>query len=586
MITGISIENFKGIRERVEIELRPITLLFGANSAGKSSILNAIHLAVELFERGDANPDLTVTGGSGIRLGGFKNFVHGHAIYETVWIKLRLSDDQLLWDALNEELDHQGIDALLQFNELETSSTSFGVTTEGAVEIGIRWSSTLDHAYIAVCRIELQGVEFAEILFEPGRGAHLSRLNTSNPALTAPEDWDVNRSREEETVTPLSEYHLNTKESCLSICLRETLDLFHRIEGGLSDQFLAGTPLLLIEGLKSALPSPGETIRLAAKEREDIPGSWIERPLLFADDDRQNPVERDKTSRNEGVRVAREFAEGIAQMILAPINVLRRRLAGFRALGAIREVPARHHEAHSALSRERWASGLAAWDLLDSGDDDFIRDVSDWLGGAQHLNSGYTLRRVRYKELDLDLPTILLLQSGRAFDEAEGDVSRDLARIPTKTRLYLIPESGRVQLRPSDVGAGISQVVPVIVTALEGKERLIAIEQPELHLHPKLQAGLADLFIEAAKGNAGHVVLLETHSELIPLRIMRRIREAFEQKKQERMGLTEEDVAIYYVEPFKGATVVTRLNLSERGQLLDPWPEGFFEEGYRERFSD
>jgi predicted ATPase len=122
---------------------------------------------------------------------------------------------------------------------------------------------------------------------------------------------------------------------------------------------------------------------------------------------------------------------------------------------------------------------------------------------------------------------------------------------------------------------------------LDGTSRTIAVEQPELHLHPKLQAELGDLFIEAAKGKPSHFVILETHSELIPLRLMRRIRESFEQKeKQNAIGLAEQDVAIYYIEPFNGATVATRLNLSEKGQLLDPWPEGFFEEGYRERFAD
>ena len=51
MITGITIENFKGIRERVKLDFRPITLLFGANSAGKSTILHALHYAREVFER-------------------------------------------------------------------------------------------------------------------------------------------------------------------------------------------------------------------------------------------------------------------------------------------------------------------------------------------------------------------------------------------------------------------------------------------------------------------------------------------------------------------------------------------------------
>jgi len=75
MITGIAIENFKGIRERVSLELRPITLLFGANSAGKSTFLHPLHDAREIFERHNLNADETISGGSDIDLGGFEGFV-------------------------------------------------------------------------------------------------------------------------------------------------------------------------------------------------------------------------------------------------------------------------------------------------------------------------------------------------------------------------------------------------------------------------------------------------------------------------------------------------------------------------------
>src|SRR3712207_7995242 len=76
MITAVAIENFKAIRERVAFELKPITLLFGPNSAGKSSILHALHYAREVFERHNLDPDQTLVGGKFIDLGGFRNFVH------------------------------------------------------------------------------------------------------------------------------------------------------------------------------------------------------------------------------------------------------------------------------------------------------------------------------------------------------------------------------------------------------------------------------------------------------------------------------------------------------------------------------
>lgn len=44
MITGITIENFKGIRDRVHVDFRPITLLFGANITGKTHTQPCLHL--------------------------------------------------------------------------------------------------------------------------------------------------------------------------------------------------------------------------------------------------------------------------------------------------------------------------------------------------------------------------------------------------------------------------------------------------------------------------------------------------------------------------------------------------------------
>ena len=75
MITKITLENFKSIKDRVEIDIKPITLLFGPNSAGKSTVVQALHYLKEVL-RYNLDPGKTSIGGEAIDLGGFANLVH------------------------------------------------------------------------------------------------------------------------------------------------------------------------------------------------------------------------------------------------------------------------------------------------------------------------------------------------------------------------------------------------------------------------------------------------------------------------------------------------------------------------------
>ncbi len=90
--------------------------------------------------------------------------------------------------------------------------------------------------------------------------------------------------------------------------------------------------------------------------------------------------------------------------------------------------------------------------------------------------------------------------------------------------LRLIDKAG-VEASIRDVGFGISQVLPVAVQSGLSENKTLLIEQPEIHLHPAHQAELGDIFIRSALGEQKNTLLLETHSENLILRILRRIRE-------------------------------------------------------------
>ena len=102
MITAFTVKNFKAIGdEPVRIELKPITLLFGANSAGKSSILHALHYAYEFFNNRNFNAKNSVLGGDKLDLGGFDRFVHVNDLSRSIVMRVEFSTNYDINDIPN-----------------------------------------------------------------------------------------------------------------------------------------------------------------------------------------------------------------------------------------------------------------------------------------------------------------------------------------------------------------------------------------------------------------------------------------------------------------------------------------------------
>jgi hypothetical protein len=125
----------------------------------------------------------------------------------------------------------------------------------------------------------------------------------------------------------------------------------------------------------------------------------------------------------------------------------------------------------------------------------------------------------------------------------------------------------------ADVGFGGSQVLPLVVQALTApQESLMIAEQPEIHLNPRLQSVLADLFVDMAKHDRR--VIVETHSEHLLLRLRTLIA---------RGEINPSEVALYFVEKQEGSSAVREIPIEKNGHIEpDSWPVGFFEDGLRE----
>jgi predicted ATPase len=95
---------------------------------------------------------------------------------------------------------------------------------------------------------------------------------------------------------------------------------------------------------------------------------------------------------------------------------------------------------------------------------------------------------------------------------------------------------------------------------------------------------LGDLFISQIQ-EKGPCFILETHSEHMLLRLLRRIRETSEGiLSSENYALTPDQLAIYYVEPGENGLTVSRIRVDQDGDFKDQWPRGFFNERVEELY--
>ena len=168
-----------------------------------------------------------------------------------------------------------------------------------------------------------------------------------------------------------------------------------------------------------------------------------------------------------------------------------------------------------------------------------------------------------------------------AFDI--GDII--VSSLECYSEMSLVDSHGR-RLAFDEVGSGIGYVLPALISS-HSWEKIVVLQQPELHLHPALQAALTDVLIEAL-GDNNKKIICETHSEHMILRALRRVRQTTAGKLiDQQLALSSDDVMVNYFEPkIGGGTKIYPLRVSEDGDFVDRWPHGFFSERDQELFDE
>lgn len=541
-IKAVTLQNFKGFSNEVRIELRLITLLFGANSAGKSSVLQALQYVREILDRQNVNADRTLQGGEAVDLGGFLNLVNGRDPQKKVEISVEMelgatSIPELVPDAFE---DWQTTDEQVWWMYDTLQNIRRAVKTV-AIRLSIGWNEQREQPIVQGYEIATNGEWCLSIASNrDGRDAQM-RINHANPIfmVDAP-DTDALLAELDGFVNP-DDLAIPAPESVANERIKSPATV-------------------------SILGAVFDTVREAGMERPgDGLRSWLTGfrgalPRL----DQMLFIPAPGAKGAENVYMVREFTAFLSWLTVGPALLLREQLGQMRYIGPLRRIPPRGMEVSLTKSDSAWSDGMAAWETLVTGSQDLVERVSDWMQSPAKLGTGYAVTRKAFQEFDPNHP-----------------VPQPMG--PIRKRAQLMDSAG-LTLQPQDVGVGISQVLPVVVAAQDGSASVVCIEQPELHIHPAVQVGLGDLFIDGAV-NQGLSFLIETHSEHLILRLLRRIREAAELTSDVlNQPLSPALIGVYCLSKRNGAVIIDEIPVTKDGDFAKPWPQGFFDERGAELF--
>jgi hypothetical protein len=528
VITELGIGNFKAFGETQRVPIKPLTLIFGANSSGKSSIIHGLLLARHALDTGHLDVFKTQIGGDSVDLGGIRQYVHRGDTRRCIEFTVALETTSLpAW--------------LLH------------LFPEGPYRLSVRW------------RLADRADRYDGILADlpAGKAGVVTTEFSANEAIV----WRLRRDSSGtfafEHVSPvLAEADQKTarKLSSLRDAIKPDATAFKealpRARGKLRFSVEYFLPLKSAPGLDCA--KPGGPKDDATLEFERLVESLVTPKLEEA-----------------VISVARAAADGLQRL---------------RYLGPLRCYPMRHSFLMQARDENWIAGGGYAWEEI-ARNSDVCKRVNAWLS-SDRLQTKYRLSHRRYansREAEQLITDALREEPSQwrgvaelSPDHRATSLVKALLEEPELNHiedLVLLDERSNTPVYPRDVGIGVSQVLPVLVHAFADQEQIVVIEQPEIHLHPALQAELGDVFIESALGPQRNTFLLETHSEHLILRVLRQVRDTMEGKL--RPGTTPvrpEDVSVIFVEPTAQGSIVRHLPVTPDGDFAAPWPGGFFAE--------
>lgn len=625
MFTEIGIENFKAFGKMQRIPLKPITLLYGPNSSGKSSLMQALLLFKQTLEEAGDDKIVLLPKGSLVDLGGFQEFINGHDNKKdfSLSISFKFSWFFMIWydDPWKQE---GGADLSLEFSfsqdkKGEVLLKAIKVRESNHPEPIMTWKNVWAIPYLKRA-IEKRRIEFEAEGDDKGTlNSWVSNLKSSVLVLDfinlshklTRHYWDgyaelravfrIKGKAEycnptagayKETEEQLKKLQKHIKEESKKI--KEEYDNLNTI-----DQELTGKALEEKRGELKVRETQCKQSKKILKISRFIHHALMQGSFDGLMNIRQFPVDDrlislincfplgtdgkgmftgDEEWLFQGMpefsELGRSIAErpsvygllqGITSLLPQAAQYFKEYLRRIVYIGPLREYPERVYSYSGNIPSSVGKSGKYTPDILMKRPD-LVEKVNEWF---DRFDIGY--------ELSVDV------------------LKRNLFA------LSLVDKKTKTEVSPKDAGFGIGQLLPILVQGILSQNKIICIEQPEIHVHPRLQAEMGSFFAEMAgrvatcsveedvegpdEVKCGNQFIIETHSEHLILRLLRIIRETTNgELPKGQKPLRPEDVAVIYAKPTEHGTELMELRISEDGDFIDRWPDGFFTERAKELF--
>lgn len=549
-----SVSNFKAFSNIQKIPIKPITLIYGANSSGKSTVIQSLLYLKQAIKIGDFDIRGTDCSGDSVDLGGFVQTIHQHQTNRKLILGLQ-DTRKLTFGSTSLREGRESVPPVL---------VDFGIELGIGIDKGL---ADDDKPRLLEYKIFIDDVLFTQ--FEQNiegffilSACNLSALGITHDSIRLFDDFRVNI---DQTIS------LNEDKIVAA-------DLKH-VEYLLLERF--APDMVKVENQRP------KAVDLSSFRPGLFPmGDWKEEEggAYYEDTDVLDDDEVAIRFYVNAINRTLELADRSLSDVFFEIDYL----------GPLRSYPARDYSTNQHEEPNWFSGGGYAWEAVR--DNAEVRaQVNKWIGDPK-LQTPYRLEiqeTMDSSNIDAFFKAQLSDKTSTGKDhvftwkQVYNDFKTESSKWSSANHktLILTDLSSKTKVSHKDIGVGISQVLPVLVSSLGQYRSTIAIEQPEIHLHPALQAELGDIFIDSALGERGNCLILESHSEHMLLRIMKRMRETNQGRLVKGMvPVTPDDISLLFVEKVGSHSVVREMPLNENGELIRAWPGGFFEEDLKEVF--